>query len=87
MAKSRQLTLLFLLIIQCAFAQTFTSVRDWPMPPGKDYGLVRPGFKVVPKFILEGFGNEKHIILNMDVTMSTPQNPVAPIFIQVSISR
>lgn len=48
------------------------------MPAADQRGLVTPGFKVVPKFELLSLGNEVHVILKMDITMSTAQNPVAP---------
>ena len=61
-----------------AGAQSFTSVRDWPMPEGHRTGLTRPAFKVVPTLTFENLGSEKHLVLKMDIIMATAQNPVAP---------
>lgn len=69
---------ILLFFIQFAQAQTFVSVRDWPMPAGDRSGLVTPGFKVVPNFFLEKLGTKTYLILKMDVTLASPRNPVAP---------
>lgn len=51
------------------------SIRDWPMPAGDRYGLVKPGFRIMPTLFLENFGTETHLVLKMDVKLSTPQSP------------
>ncbi|MFZ2783239.1 MAG: hypothetical protein WAZ36_02495 [Sediminibacterium sp.] len=68
----------FLLITYIADGQSFTSVRDWPMPAGDQSGLVSPGFKVVPAFFLEKLGTKTYLILKMEITLASPNNPVAP---------
>lgn len=67
-----------LLLFQVARAQTFVSVRDWPMPAGYTSGLVTPGFKIVPNFFLENLGTKTYLILKMEITLASPRNPVAP---------
>lgn len=78
MNKASRLIIILLISVKGAFAQGFTIVRDWPMPQGDVRGLVTPGFKVEPRFELLSLGGEVHVILKMDITMSTAQNPVAP---------
>lgn len=69
---------ILLFFVQFAQAQSFVSVRDWPMPAGDRSGLVTPGFKVVPNFFLEKIGPKTFLILKMDVTLASPRNPIAP---------
>lgn len=69
---------IFLLFIQFIQAQTFVSVRDWPMPAGDRSGLVTPGFKVVPNFFLEKIGTKTYLALKIDITLASPRNPIAP---------
>lgn len=56
----------------------FTSVRAWPMPAGHTTGYTRPGFKVVPTLSFATLGTEKHLVLKMEVTLSSGTAPVAP---------
>jgi hypothetical protein len=74
----KQLVLALLFFVQVARAQTFVSVRDWPMPAGYSSGLVTPGFKIVPNFFLEHLGSKTFLILKMEITLASPRNPVAP---------
>ncbi len=63
---------------QVAVAQTAMSIKDWPMPAGTQSGLVNPGFKLVPSFIIENRGTKTYLILKMGVALATPRNQVAP---------
>ncbi|HEY1018222.1 MAG TPA: hypothetical protein VGE25_04455 [Sediminibacterium sp.] len=74
----KRLLIALLLLVQVARAQTFVSVRDWPMPAGYTSGLVTPGFRIVPKFFLENLGTKTYLILKMEITLASPRNPVAP---------
>ncbi len=76
--KAYKLTFLLFIIANFSLAQSFRSVRDWPMPQGDERGLVTPGFNIVPKFVVVRLGNEIHVHLQMSITMGTAQNPVAP---------
>lgn len=78
MKKTGLLLLMVLLWSLSIHGQTFTSVTDWPMPAGQTRGLVRPAFKCVPRFVKVALGEEVHVKLIIDVTFSTPMNPVAP---------
>lgn len=56
-------------------AQMAPTVTDFPMPAGHRNGLIRPGFRIQPRLHLQSLGDEKRLILEMDVTMGTAQNP------------
>ncbi|SJZ62940.1 hypothetical protein [Sediminibacterium ginsengisoli] len=71
-------TITLLVGLSPVWSQSAASVRDWPMPEGHRTGLSTPGFKVVPTLSFENLGSEKHLVLKMDITMGTAQNPVAP---------
>ena len=75
---------IFLTIFACGITQhvkaqhSFISARQWAMPAGHSNGLVTPGFRLAPTFKLEHLGDETNLILEFDVTLSSPSNTPAP---------
>jgi hypothetical protein len=54
----------------------FRSVDQWPMPKGKIEGLTNPGFNIVPRVSKRNHSGKTWVVLNLDITFSTPQNPL-----------
>ncbi len=76
-----------ILILMCLFFYTemihaqseeigFRSVDKWPMPKGHIEGLTNPGFNIVPRVSKRNHSGKTWVVLNLDITFATVQNPL-----------